>query len=48
MKTLFRTVAAAALTLAFAGPALAQGKPPIKVGLILPYTGFASNLVPYF
>lgn len=48
MKTLLRTVAAAALALAFAGPALAQGKPPIKVGFILPYTGFASNLVPYF
>lgn len=48
MKTLFRTVAVAAVALAFAGPAAAQGKPPIKIGLILPYTGFASNLVPYF
>lgn len=41
-------VSLALIAAAAVGPAMAQSKPPIKVGFILPYTGFASNLVPYF
>ena len=38
-RRVFLSTAAAAL----AAPALAQAKPPIKIGSILPMTGFASS-----
>lgn len=47
-RTLGRAMGIAALAALVAAPAVAQSKPPIKLGLIMPYTGFASFLVPYF
>jgi branched-chain amino acid transport system substrate-binding protein len=47
-KTAVRLALAAVAAIGLVGTAAAQSKPPIKIGLILPYTGFASNLVPYF
>lgn len=48
IKRLMAVTGAAVLALSLVGPSMAQDKPPIKIGLILPYTGFASFLVPYF
>lgn len=47
-KKIIGGLGAAALAVAFTTSAMAQSKPPIKVGLIMPYTGFASFLAPYF
>lgn len=41
-------IGVAALAAAVTTSAMAQSKPPIKVGLIMPYTGFASFLAPFF
>ena len=47
-KGLLAVAVAAVLALSLVGPSMAQSKPPIKIGLILPYTGFASFLIPFF
>lgn len=47
-KKILGGIGAVALAAAVTTSAMAQDKPPIKVGLIMPYTGFASFLAPYF
>ncbi len=47
-KRLLAAAGAAILATSLIGPSMAQDKPPIKIGLILPYTGFASFLIPFF
>lgn len=47
-KKIIGGIGAVALAAAVTTSAMAQSKPPIKVGLIMPYTGFAAFLAPYF
>jgi ABC-type branched-subunit amino acid transport system substrate-binding protein len=47
-KRILAVAGAAILATSLIGQSMAQDKPPIKIGLILPYTGFASFLIPYF
>lgn len=47
-KKIIGGIGTAALAAAITTSAMAQSKPPIKVGLIMPYTGFAAFLAPYF
>lgn len=47
-RGLLAVAGAAILAMSLIGPSMAQNKPPITIGLILPYTGFASFLIPFF